>query len=128
MQLIYGNVNLNEPNDTSYAYIGYAPIIIRLIEKGISQGGWDSIKDILKKIPGESNYPSDESEIFGNNIDKDFILVVFIGGITYGELAAIRLLNKKNRNKKFIVITTGIINSKRIFKSLQKKEYIQDNI
>ena len=128
LQLIYGNVNLNEPNDTSYAYIGYAPIIIRLIEKGISQGGWDSIKDILKKIPGESNYPSDESEIFGNNIDKDFILVVFIGGITYGELAAIRLLNKKNRNKKFIVITTGIINSKRIFKSLQKKEYIQDNI
>jgi hypothetical protein len=48
--------------------------------------------------------------------------------MTYGELAAIRLLNKKNRNKKFIIITTGIINSKKIFKSLQKKEYIGDNV
>ena len=128
LQLIYGSVNLNEPNDIAYAYIGYAPITIRLIEKGIAQGGWGSIKDILKKIPGESSYPTDESEIFGNNIDKQFILVVFIGGMTYGELAAIRLLNKKNRNKKFIIITTGIINSKKIFKSLQKKEYISDNI
>ena len=124
LQLIFGNVDLNEPNDTSYAYIGYSPIIIRLIEKGISQGGWGNIKDILKKIPGDSNFPSDESDIFSNNIDKQFILVVFIGGITYGELAAIRLLNKKNRTKKFIVLTTGIINSKRLFQSLQKGEYI----
>ena len=128
LQLIFGNVNLNEPNDTSYAYIGYSPIIIRLIEKGIAPGGWGNIKDVLKKIPGDSNFPTDESDIFSNNMDKQFIIVVFIGGITYGELAGIRLLNKKNRNKKFIVITTGIINSKRIFKSLQKKEYIQDNI
>ena len=125
LQLIFGNVDLNEPNDTSYAYIGYAPIIIRLIEKGILQGGWGNIKDILKKIPGDSNFPSDESDIFNNNIDKQFILVVFIGGITYGELAAIRLLNKKIRNKKFIILTTAIINSKRIFQSLKKGEYIK---
>ena len=124
LQLIFGNVDLNEPNDTSYAYLGYSSIIIRLIEKGISQGGWNNIKDILKKIPGDSNFPTDESDIFSNNVDKQFIIVVFIGGITYGELASIRLLNKKNRNKKFIIFTTGIINSKKIFQSLQKGEYI----
>ena len=127
LQLIFGNVNLNEPNDTSYAYIGYSPIIIRLIEKGIAPGGWGNIKDVLKKIPGDSNFPTDESDIFSNNMDKQFILVVFIGGITYGELAGIRLLNKKNRNKKFIVITTGIINSKKIFDSLKKGEYVNNN-
>ena len=127
LQLIFGNVNLNEPNDTSYAYIGYSPIIIRLIEKGIVPGGWGNIKDVLKKIPGDSNFPTDESDIFSNNMDKQFILVVFIGGITYGELAGIRLLNKKNRNKKFIVITTGIINSKKIFDSLKKGEYVNNN-
>ena len=127
LQLIFGNVNLNEPNDTSYAYIGYSPIIIRLIEKGIAPGGWGNIKDVLKKIPGDSNFPTDESDIFSNNMDKQFILVVFIGGITYGELASIRLMNKKNRNKKFIVITTGIINSKKIFESLKKGEYIINN-
>jgi hypothetical protein len=123
LQLIFGNVNLNEPNDTSYAYIGYSPIIIRLIEKGIAPGGWGNIKDVLKKIPGDSNFPTDESDIFSNNMDKQFILVVFIGGITYGELAGIRYLNNKLRNKKFIVITTNIINSKRIFDQMKKGKY-----
>ena len=127
LQLIFSNVDLNEPNDTSYAYIGYSSIIIRLLERGIQKGGWNGIREVLKKIPGDSNFPTDESDIFGNKLDKQFILVVFIGGITYGELAAIRLMNKKNRNKKFIVITTGIINSKKIFESLKRGEYIINN-
>ena len=127
LQLIFGNVDLNEPNDTSYAYIGYTSILIRLLERGIQRGGWNGIREVLKKIPGDSNFPTDESDIFGNKMEKQFILVVFIGGITYGELASIRLMNKKNRNKKFIVITTGIINSKKIFESLKKVEYIINN-
>ncbi len=127
LQLIFGNVDLNEPNDTSYAYIGYTSILIRLLERGIQRGGWNGIREVLKKIPGDSNFPTDESDIFGNKMEKQFILVVFIGGITYGELASIRLMNKKNRNKKFIVITTGIINSKKIFDSLKKGEYIINN-
>ena len=122
LQLIFGNVDLNEPNDTSYAYIGYTSILIRLLERGIQRGGWNGIREVLKKIPGDSNFPTDESDIFGNKMEKQFILVVFIGGITYGELASIRLMNKKNRNKKFIVVTTGIINSKKIFESLKKGE------
>ena len=89
-----------DQNDISYAYNGYAPMLIRLVEKAISQGGWSSIRDLLRKIPGDTNFPTDETDIFTTSVDKQFILLVFIGGITYGELAAIRLLNKKNRNKK----------------------------
>ena len=127
LQLIFENVDTNEPNDISYTYNGYAPIIVRLIEKSLSQGGWNVIKDLLKKIPGETNFPSDETDIFSTSVDKQFILLVFIGGITYGELAAIRLLNKKNRNKKFIVLTTGMTNTKKIFDSLKKGEYSMTN-
>ena len=123
LQLYFENVDINDPNDISYTYSGYAPMIIRLVEKAISQGGWGAIKDLLRKIPGDTNFPSDETDIFSTSVDKQFILLVFIGGITYGELAAIRLLNKKNRNKKFIVITTGMINSKMIFDSLRTGEY-----
>ena len=50
--------------------------------------------------------------------EKKFFLVVFIGGITYGELGAIRYLNKTNKNRKFIVLTTSMINTKKIFNSL----------
>lgn len=127
LELYFDSVDLIEPNDISYAYNGYAPMIVRLVEKAISQGGWNSMKDLLKRIPGESNFPSDETDIFSTSVDKQFILLVFIGGITYGELAAIRLLNKKNRNKKFIVLTTCMINSKTIFDTLKKGEYGFEN-
>ena len=49
--------------------------------------------------------------------------MVFIGGITYGELAAIRYLNQKMEDKKFIVLTTSMINNKKIFNSLKQGKY-----
>jgi hypothetical protein len=33
-------------------------------------------------------------------------LVYYIGGVTYGEIAAIRFLNKLFKDKKFIIATT----------------------
>ena len=123
LQLIFENVDVNDQNDISYTYNGYAPMIVRLVEKALSQGGWSSIRDILRKIPGETNFPSDENDMYSTSVDKQFILLVFVGGITYGELAAIRLLNKKSRNKKFVILTTGMINTKKIFDLLKKGEY-----
>ena len=118
LNLIYPDIDVNNPNDSSYVFGGYCPIIIRLIEKAFSSG-WGAIKDTIKKIPGEINFPSDESEITNNDYkDIKYFLVVFIGGITYGELAAIRYLNKAYKNKKFIVLTTSMINYKNIFDSL----------
>ena len=118
LNLIYPDIDVNNPNDSSYVFGGYCPIIIRLIEKAFSSG-WGAIKDTIKKIPGEINFPSDEHEITNNDYkDIKYFLVVFIGGITYGELAAIRYLNKAYKNKKFIVLTTSMINYKNIFDSL----------
>ena len=117
LQLIYENIDFNNPNDSSYAYSGYCPICIRLIEKAFKDG-WGTIKETLKKIPGETDFPADENEMTSENNEKKFFLVVFIGGITYGELGAIRYLNKVNKNKKIIVLTTSLINRKKIFNSL----------
>ena len=85
--------------------------------------GWASMKDILKELSGEYEYPQDESEIISTKADKQFILLIFIGGITYGELAGIRYLNSKLRNKKFIIITTNMINSKKLFDQMKKGKY-----
>ena len=117
LNLICPDIDELNPNDSSYVFNGYCPIIIRLIEKAISQG-WGSIKETLKKIPGETNFPVDETEIMNDNKEIKYFLVVFIGGITYGELAAIRYLNNKNKNKKFVILTTSMINYKNIFDSL----------
>lgn len=123
LNLIFEDVNSNEPNDPSYAYNGYCPITLRLIETAISKG-WGSIRDLLKKIPGEFDFPLDEGEMNSSQqAETQFILLVFIGGLTYGELAGIRYLNKKLRTKKFIVLTTEMINSKRIFNNLKQGKY-----
>ena len=123
LKLINDSVDLNNPNDTSYSFSGYCPIFIRLIEKAFSKG-WNSIKDVIKKIANEFDFPEDESQIIeSNNKDKKFILLVFIGGITYGELAAIRYLNKTSEDKKFIVLTTGMINSRKILNSMRQGKY-----
>ena len=123
LKLINESVDLNNPNDSSYSYSGYCPIIIRLIEKCFSKG-WNSIKDILGKLPGEFQFPEDENPIINNNSkDTKFILLVFIGGITYGELASLRYLNKTMNDKKFIILTTSMINNKKIFNSLRQGKY-----
>jgi hypothetical protein len=55
--------------------------------------------------------PASEQELFvqqrsGPDSRKKRILVYYIGGITYGEIAAIRFLNKLFKNLKFIIATT----------------------
>jgi hypothetical protein len=111
-----------EQKDISYIYNGFCPIILKLLEKMLEKG-WGNIKDILKELSGEFEYPQDESEIISTKGDKQFILLIFIGGITYGELAGVRYLNSKLRNKKFIIITTNMINSKKLFDQMKKGKY-----
>ncbi len=117
LKLIYEDVDLNEPNDISYSYSGYAPISVRLIEKAITKG-WKNIEDVLYKLPGEYDFPKERLEI-----GPKIYLVVYIGGITYGELSAIRYLNETMKNRKIIVLTTSMINYKKIFNSLRKGKF-----
>ena len=116
LNLICENVNIMEENDISYAYNGYSPIIIKLIEKCFLNG-WNNLLTILDDLPGETYCPENENRIL-NPIGKNFILLVFIGGITYSEIGAIRSLNKKINNIKFIILTTHIITTKRFFQSV----------
>ena len=111
-----------EQKDISYVYNGFCPIFLKLLEKMVEKG-WGSIKDVLKELSNDFIYPSDESEIISTKSDKQFILLIFIGGITYGELAGIRYLNSKLRNKKFIIITSNIINRKKILEQMKKGKY-----
>ena len=122
----------NDPNkvdDCSYVLGGYCPLALRIIETAI-EGKWNKIIDTLKKMPGATNYPTDESFISNPEKDKNIIFIVFVGGVTYTEIEGIRFLNRKfneeYKNKKrkkstqFIILTTGILNSKKIFGNLGK--------
>ena len=115
-------------NDCSYVMGGFCPLSLKIVEKAV-EGQWSTINDVLKKLPGATFFPEDESEIKNPKKEKNIIFLIFIGGITYTEIEGIRFLNRKfneeNKNGKrkktqFIILTTGILNSEKIFSSLNK--------
>ena len=107
---------------------GYCPLSLRIIENAI-EGKWGKIVEVLKRMPGSTNFPEDESVISNPEKNKNIIFIIFIGGITYTEIEGIRYLNRKfneeNKNGKrkktqFIILTTGILNAKKVFGNLGK--------
>ncbi len=118
--MIKEDVNIMEPDDTSYVFGGFSPITIRLIECAVKKG-WNSIKEVIRKLPGDFDFPVYEKEVTNPRNKKNFILLVFIGGITYAEISAIRFLNNNMKEYKFIILTTHIINGKKFLEGLREK-------
>ena len=124
LNLLNEKVDLFHPNDTSYVFNSYSPISIRLIESAL-EPGWGAIqKDILKNFPCEFTFPDNEKPVTNPESDNNVILLVFIGGITYSEIAAIRYLNKSEKygKYKFLIITTHVINGKTFFDSIKSDQ------
>jgi hypothetical protein len=131
LELVKMDYNNEKPEDSSYVMGGYCPIGLKLIEKGL-EGKWNKIQDIIKKIPGEASFPNDESEIYNPTEEINTIFLVFIGGVTYTEIEAVRFLNRKFKEKydksisknptrkQLIIITTCILSTNKIFSNLGK--------
>ena len=122
----------NDPlkvEDCSYVLGGYYLLSLRIIETAI-EGKWNKIIDTLKKMPGFTKCPDNESIISNPIKENNIIFIIFVGGVTYTEIEGIRYLNRKfneeYKNKKrkkrtqFIILTNGILNSKKIFGNLGK--------
>ena len=126
------NSNSQKIEDCSYVMNGFCPISLRLIENAI-EGKWTKIQEIIKKMPGEVSFPLNETEITKPTQEVNTIFLVFVGGVTYAEIEGVRYLNKKfkesfdkSTSKKpkrlqLIIVTTGILNSKKLFKNLGKE-------
>ncbi len=116
-------------DDCSYVLGGFCPLGLRIIETAI-EGKWGKIIDTIKKIPGATDYPEDESVFSNPKDEKNIIFIVFVGGVTYTEIEGIRFLNRKyneeyknkkiKKKKQFIILTTGVLNCKKILGNLGK--------
>jgi hypothetical protein len=145
--LINAEVDTVEPNDVSYVSSGYAPVTVRLVQSAIQ--GWTATKeDILKALPGGSRLldiqqcqpPQDlattlklqtppTGESLGqyakkyndgsNKQHKPTLIVVYLGGITFMEIAALRFLSKRPTFPYHIImVTTKVINGTSLLRSL----------
>lgn len=127
------------PKDISYIFGGYAPISCRIVEYALSTGlntliqqktknklfrGWknNDVNNKLLKIGTNFHVTQDydinrlSSEQYINM--KSTVLIYFVGGITYSEIAALRFLTKMNSNKHIVIATTKIINGNNFIKTL----------
>uniref|UniRef100_A0A1B0CP49 Putative vacuolar sorting protein vps33/slp1 sec1 family n=1 Tax=Lutzomyia longipalpis TaxID=7200 RepID=A0A1B0CP49_LUTLO len=111
------------PKDISYVHSFYAPLSVRLIEHLLKPNGWQGLNDVLSCLPGPTfddfqaspssfgtRRGSFTSEISQSDIPRT-ILVFFLGGCTFAEVAALRFLAQQEENNvEFIIATTKLIN------------------
>merc|ERR1719336_1446592 len=89
-------------------------------------GGWRSCRDALSLLYGPAQQVPQlpdggatvaEARDLGQ---LSTVLVVFLGGVTHAEVAALRRLSQlEDGRRTFLVLTTEFLNAKRLFDSIQ---------
>eukprot|EP00058_Branchiostoma_floridae_P026375 XP_002611866.1 hypothetical protein BRAFLDRAFT_123348 [Branchiostoma floridae] len=110
---------LQNPNDISYVFSGYAPLSVRLAQF-LARPGWRSIEEVLRILPGPTfeeaqripvGLRKKRTSVGGGSESPKVTLVYFLGGVTYAEIAALRFLSQQEDSlSDYIIATTKIIN------------------
>lgn len=147
LKLIVDEVNEHDPNDIAYVYSGYAPLSVRLVQcilqkqylltithgNGVAGGsqGWRGFDDAVKHARGQTFDEVQKGEdkavkaraLLSGNGNKKTVFVVFVGGITFAEIAALRFIAKREEARRNIVIcTTSITSGNKMMAAAMEKE------
>lgn len=153
LKLVVDEVNEQNPNDIAYVYSGYAPLSVRLVQSiiqkqqlltitkgapaassGISNAahGWQGFEEALRNTKGETFnivQKGDEQAVkarhmlAGTGGKAKTVVVMFPGGVTYTEIAALRFVAKREEGRrKILICTTDIISGNRMMEAAIEKE------
>ncbi|XP_076050358.1 vacuolar protein sorting-associated protein 33B-like [Oratosquilla oratoria] len=102
--------DLHNPTHMSYVFNGvYTPAIPKVIASVLERGP-ASVSDALKLAPGSTTSYCNPSAVgVGTFSVPRVVLVVFLGGVAWSEVAALRLLGVITSTR-FIIATTATIN------------------
>ncbi|CAK9317014.1 unnamed protein product [Citrullus colocynthis] len=137
LQLVVEDTNTVNPTDIAYVFSGYAPLSIRLVQQAV-RSGWRPIEEILKLLPGphsetrrggflsSSSYDSLQGASTSNDQVTDgrrtVVLVVFVGGVTFAEISALRFLSgQEGMAYELIVGTTKIVSGNTLTETFLEK-------
>ncbi|KIV90260.1 hypothetical protein, variant [Exophiala mesophila] len=151
LRLIVDEYNEQDPDDIAYVYSGYAPLSVRLVQcilqKQYLQSlhksplpltptstGWTGFENILKSAKGPTfnivQRPVDEKaakakQVLAGTSGWKTVFVMFVGGITFTEVAALRFMARKmvesGQRKNVVICTTGVISGRSIMDGLIEK-------
>ena len=129
LRLVVDEVQEDDPNDVSYVYSGYAPLSIRLVQcvlqkqylLGVTRSGgmggantgsanthgWHGFDDAVKHVRGQTFYELQTGEdkavkaraLLSGSGKEQTVFVVFVGGITFTEIAALRFIAKQEQGE-----------------------------
>ncbi|KAL9388511.1 hypothetical protein Peur_017116 [Populus x canadensis] len=137
LQLVVEDTDTANPNDIAYVFSGYAPLSIRLVQQAV-RSGWRPMEEILKLLPGPhsetkrggfSSSPSFDT-LHGASAAVDrvadgrrsLVLVVFIGGVTFAEISALRFLSAQETMAYDLIIgTTKIVSGNTLTETYMEK-------
>ena len=97
------------PQDPAYVFSGFSPVIPRLVQAAERPGGWAEIEETLRILPGGEAFEEDHAPQADS---KPVTLVYVIGGVTFAEISAIRLLAQleSGSHSDYIIATTNLAN------------------
>ncbi|KAL4401923.1 Vacuolar protein-sorting-associated protein 33 [Malassezia pachydermatis] len=141
--LVDDDVDERTPDDISYVFSGYAPLSIRLIQticqhdahlhkipvsnletlpNAARIAGWHGVEESVLQLPGATfDFMQVEDEAPMPDDMVRTTVVFFVGGVTYAEMAALRLMSQQQRTRRFVVATTSMINGNTLLQSLQQE-------
>lgn len=145
-RLLNEDVDPRNPRDCAYVSrshaAGYAPLSVRIVESAIKPRGWSAVQEGLRQLPGPSGEVSQVTsktasddpgapvgvsklDSFGSE-ERKVLLVYYLGGVTYMEIAALRHLSRQpDCPYDIIVATTKIVNGDTLLKSCFDKEVLR---
>ncbi|KJZ79041.1 hypothetical protein HIM_01814 [Hirsutella minnesotensis 3608] len=97
---------------------------------GAGSQGWDGFDEAVKHVRGQTFYELQKGEdkavkaraLLSGSGHKQTVFVVFVGGITFTEIAALRFIAKQEEARRNIVIcTTSIISGNRMMDAAIEK-------
>ena len=134
LRLVVDEVNEQNPNDISYVYSGYAPLTVRLVQsiiqkqhlltltKGAAAAnistaahGWQGFEDAVRNIKGATFnkiQKGEEQAVKARNVlsgaggKVKTVVVMFLGGVTFTEIAALRFVGRQEEGRRRILICT----------------------
>ncbi|KAI8053101.1 Sec1-like protein [Syncephalis plumigaleata] len=134
LRLSVPDVDEQNPTDIAYVYSGYAPLSVRLVQcasrvparglAGIS--GWRGYEDALRLMKGET---VDEVQRVDDSISQQWVkrhpgeratVVLFLGGCTYTEVAALRFHTRKEPGRHYLIVTTQMLSGQQLIRSLME--------
>ncbi|OWZ09227.1 Vacuolar protein sorting-associated protein [Phytophthora megakarya] len=113
------DVNIKNPKNAAFVTSGYTPISARLVEEILKHGNWRGIDHIMGYLPG----PRAEVHLAENDRDKanevktdkakkkTVVVVAFVGGVTFLEIAALRWISSFYPVE-LVIASTSILNGK----------------